>query len=50
MKKLKHTKILYLTIFFLIAPYQIFKNNMILINGSLFSREKDSLQRDDIEF
>ena len=35
---------------FLTASYQVFENNMILMNDSLFSREKDSLQLDHIKF
>ena len=55
-KNFKHKKIMHLTnfifiqTFFLIAPFQIFKNDVILINHGLFFQEKDSLQLERFQF
>ena len=55
-KNLKHRKIMYLTnfifarTFFLIAPYQIFKNDVILINHGSFLQGKDFLQLERFQF
>ena len=55
-KKLKHKKIMHLTnfiftqTFFLIASYQISKNDVILMNHGSFFQEKDSLQLKPFQF
>ena len=55
-EKLNHKKIMHLTnfiftqTFFLIASYQILKNDVILINRELFFQEKDSLQLNGFQF
>ena len=44
------TNFIFTRIFFLIASYQILKNDVILINHGLFFQKKDSLQLNCFQF